>query len=96
MEAPYPDLIRPYIVRQVSKSKAYCMCGRTKNAPFCDDSHLATNVQPRVIEVEAPRTMAICSCWRSQNRPFCDGTHGRLVVDKPGQVYGGRERDGDG
>ena len=82
MEVPYPDLIQPYIVKQISKSKAYCMCGRTKDAPFCDGSHLTTNLQPRVIEVDSPTTMAICSCWKSQTRPFCDGTHGRLVVEK--------------
>ena len=88
MEPPYPDLKEPYIVKQVSKSKAYCMCSRSKNLPFCDDSHLATNIQPKVLEFDSPTTIAICSCWKSQNRPYCDGTHGRLVVDKPGQGYG--------
>lgn len=82
MRLAYENLIQPYIVKQVSKSKAYCMCGRTKNAPFCDGSHVVTGITPHVIELESPSTMAICRCWKSKNRPFCDGMHGKLVVEK--------------
>lgn len=82
MSFAYKDFINPYVVKQVSKSKAYCMCGRTRNPPFCDGSHVATSIVPRVIEVESPRTMAICSCWKSKNRPYCDGTHGRIIMEK--------------
>jgi CDGSH-type Zn-finger protein len=83
MALAYEDLQQPYIVKQVTKEVAYCMCGRTKNPPFCDDSHVVTSILPHVIEVEAPTTMAICSCWKSKTRPFCDGTHGKLVTEKP-------------
>ena len=89
MKPAYDDLKQPYYVKQVSKNVAYCMCGRTKNAPFCDGSHAVTSITPRVIEVDAPTTMAICSCWKSKTRPFCDGTHGRLVVEKPRTERGG-------
>ncbi len=81
MRVAYKDLIQPYFVRQVSKSRAYCMCGRTKNPPFWDQSHTATSIKPRVLEVESPTTMAICSCWKSKTRPYCDGTHGRIIME---------------
>ena len=90
MSLAYKDLKQPFIIKQVSKSKAYCMCGRSKNLPFCDDSHLVTNIQPRVLEFDSPRTIAICSCWKSQNHPFCDGTHGKLVVESAGTGRGNR------
>ena len=82
MGLAYDDLIEPVIVRQESRSRFYCMCGRTRNFPFCDGSHKVTSITPREITVDEPRTMAICACWRSKTRPYCDGTHGKLVADK--------------
>jgi CDGSH-type Zn-finger protein len=78
----YDDLIEPTIVRQVSKSVAYCRCTRTKNPPFCDGSHVVTNITPHILEFDEPTTIAICRCWRSKDHPYCDGTHGRLVKPK--------------
>jgi hypothetical protein len=37
MALSYEDLIEPAIVKQVSKTVAYCRCTRTKTPPFCDD-----------------------------------------------------------
>jgi CDGSH-type Zn-finger protein len=82
MPLSYDDLIEPTIVRQVSKSVAYCRCTRTKNPPFCDGSHEATNITPHIVEINEPTTIAICRCWRSKDHPYCDGTHGRLVKPK--------------
>ena len=82
MPLSYDDLIEPAIVRQVSKSVAYCRCTRSKNLPFCDGSHAVTNIQPFVLELEQPETIAICRCWKSKDHPYCDGTHGRLVKPK--------------
>ena len=42
MTLSYEDLIEPTIVKQVSRTVAYCRCTRTKNPPFCDGSHAAT------------------------------------------------------
>jgi CDGSH-type Zn-finger protein len=78
----YDDLIEPTIVRQVSKSVAYCRCTRTKNPPFCDGSHVVTTITPHILEFDEPTTIAICRCWRSKDHPYCDGTHGRLVKPK--------------
>ena len=82
MPLSYDDLVEPTIVKQVSKSVAYCRCTRSKNLPFCDGSHEATTIQPFILELEQPETVAVCRCWRSKEHPFCDGTHGRLVKPK--------------
>jgi len=55
--------------------KAFCLCGLSKTGPFCDGSHVATEVKPRVIAFEADQTLFICGCRQSAKRPFCDGTH---------------------
>ena len=39
MPLSYEDLIEPTIVKQESRSVAYCRCTRSKNLPFCDGSH---------------------------------------------------------
>jgi CDGSH-type Zn-finger protein len=90
MPLSYDDLIEPTIVRQVSKSVAYCRCTRSKNLPFCDGSHAVTNIQPFIIELAQPETIAICRCWKSKDHPYCDGTHGRLVKPKerPPRTHG--------
>jgi CDGSH-type Zn-finger protein len=82
MALSYEDLVEPAIVKQISKSVAYCRCTRTKNPPFCDGSHAATNIKPHILEFAEPTTIAICRCWRSKDHPYCDGTHGRLVKPK--------------
>ncbi len=86
----YEDLVEPTIVRQESKSVAYCRCTRSKNLPFCDGSHASTNIQPAVLEFARPETIAICRCWKSKDHPYCDGTHGRLVKPKerPPRAHG--------
>lgn len=59
-------------------TKAFCMCGLSKNAPFCDGSHSSTDITPKVITFEENKTVFACGCKQSANRPFCDGTHTRL------------------
>jgi CDGSH-type Zn-finger protein len=83
MPLSYEDLIAPTIVRQVSKSVAYCRCTRSKNLPFCDGSHAVTSIRPHILEFDEPTTIAICRCWKSKDHPYCDGTHGRLVPRAP-------------
>jgi len=82
MGLSYEDLIAPTIVKQVSKSVAYCRCTRSRNLPFCDGSHAVTSIKPHILELSEPTTIAICRCWKSKDHPYCDGTHGRLVKPK--------------
>ncbi|HXK30044.1 MAG TPA: CDGSH iron-sulfur domain-containing protein, partial [Candidatus Binatia bacterium] len=52
MPLSYEDLIAPTIVKQVSKSVAYCRCTRSKNLPFCDGSHAVTSIRPHILEFD--------------------------------------------
>lgn len=52
-----------------------CACGKTSNAPFCDGSHVGTDISPKIIDLEAETKIAWCMCRESGNMPMCDGTH---------------------
>lgn len=57
---------------------AFCMCGQSKNAPFCDGSHKGTEHVPKVVKFEEDKTIYACGCTQSSKRPYCDGTHKKL------------------
>ena len=78
MALSYDDLIEPTIVKQVSKSVAYCKCTRTKNPPFCDGSHTGTDFAPLEIHLNERKRLAFCGCKHTKSPPYCDGTHSTL------------------
>jgi len=53
----------------------YCMCGETKNVPFCDGAHKGTDILPQEFKVETHGTTVLCTCGLTQNPPRCDGNH---------------------
>ncbi|MBT5186952.1 MAG: glutamate synthase [Kordiimonadaceae bacterium] len=63
-------------------TKAFCMCGLSKNGPFCDGSHASTDIKPNVVSYEEDKTLFVCGCQQSGNKPFCDGTHTK-IKDEP-------------
>ena len=67
---------KPFVV-EVKKgdTKAYCMCGLSKNPPFCDGAHQGTSHTPKVVSYDHDETVYVCGCLRSKNLPFCDGSH---------------------
>ncbi|WP_298775311.1 glutamate synthase-related protein [uncultured Shewanella sp.] len=74
------------IVVKEGDTKAFCMCGMSKNGPFCDGSHKGTETTPAVITFEENKTIYACGCKQSANRPFCDGSHKNLSEVKRGQM----------
>ena len=56
---------------------AFCACGETENAPYCDGSHSrkGTGKAPCVTDIDEEKKYAVCQCGRSGNAPFCDGSH---------------------
>ncbi|NOR73357.1 MAG: CDGSH iron-sulfur domain-containing protein [Mariprofundaceae bacterium] len=69
----------PFAVEvKAGETRAFCMCGLSKNGPFCDGSHVTTDKTPEVVTFEKDQTIHACGCQQSSNRPFCDGTHQTL------------------
>ncbi len=58
--------------------KAFCMCGLSDNAPFCDGAHVTTDKKPHVEKFTEDKTIYICGCRESSKSPYCDGTHKTL------------------
>lgn len=66
----------PYMMKvKAGESKAFCMCGLSANAPFCDGSHSTTDIRPDVVKFDEDKRLFICGCKKSGNRPYCDGSH---------------------
>lgn len=63
---------------EAGKDYAWCACGLSKNQPFCDGSHVATDLQPLMFKVEKSGDYYLCQCKQSGNKPYCDGTHQKL------------------
>jgi len=65
----------------------FCMCGKSKNQPFCDGSHAGTEFTPKAFTSEEDGEAYLCQCKHSANLPFCDGTHKQfdeVQIGKPG------------
>ena len=63
---------------KAGETKAFCMCGLSKNGPFCDGSHVSTDKTPEVITFDEDKTIYACGCQQSKKRPYCDGSHKNL------------------
>lgn len=78
MHDPVPGLRAPVAcLLAAGERRAWCACGRSASAPFCDGSHAGTTTRP--FQYVAPRTAWVwfCGCGRSADPPFCDGSHRR-------------------
>lgn len=79
MSTPAIAQRKPCLV-EVEGGKTYfwCACGLSKNQPFCDGSHKATNLQPFKWVADETGEKLLCACKQTAGRPFCDGSHNRL------------------
>jgi len=78
MSEPLTPQNKPY-ASQVETGKTYywCACGRSRNQPLCDGSHLGTDFQPVEFTAEKTETVYLCGCKKTGNAPFCDGSHNK-------------------
>lgn len=53
----------------------WCSCGKSKNQPFCDGSHMGGDFNPIPFEVSEKKDVWLCQCKHSAAAPFCDGKH---------------------
>jgi len=56
----------------------WCVCGRSRDQPFCDGSHKGTDFRPLRFEVDEKKRVALCQCKFTGQSPFCDGSHKHL------------------
>jgi len=79
----------PYATK-VEKGKTYywCTCGKSKNQPFCDGSHVeygkevGVEFAPMAWTAEEDGEKHFCGCKKTNSAPFCDGSHTKLEEKK--------------
>lgn len=71
----------------LSKGQEYhfCTCGRSKNQPYCDGSHVDTSFTPKAMVADEDGDAYLCACKHTGNAPFCDGTHKQFNADEIGK-----------
>lgn len=73
---------QPFAIEvNAGETKAFCMCGLSKNGPYCDGSHKTTSITPKVVTFDESKTIYACGCQASKNRPYCDGSHKNIKVE---------------
>ncbi len=68
----------PVVVDLEAGTYAWCACGRSQTQPFCDGSHVGTDISPKTFELTEPKRVALCLCKHAGKAPFCDGSHRNL------------------
>lgn len=69
----------PYSVYLESGKKyLWCVCGLSRNQPFCDNTHVGTEFKPLLFTAKETNIKYLCGCKQTKNPPFCDRTHMRL------------------
>ena len=85
MTQPIIAAIKPAKVSLTQGEKYYfCMCGQSKNQPFCDGSHKGSDFRPKQFVANETGEAWLCQCKQSANKPYCDGSHKQFSVQQVG------------
>lgn len=69
----------PYkVTLEEGKKYHWCTCGKSKNQPFCDGSHVGSEFVPLAFTAEKSGDAYLCGCKHTKTPPYCDGTHTEL------------------
>ena len=63
----------------------YCVCGMSKDNPFCNGSHHGTGKKPILFEVKKKRKMSYCTCKMTKTPPYCDMSHEQMDMPSVGK-----------
>ena len=76
MTSPVRASNSPFAVT-VEKGKDYlwCACGRSKNQPFCDGSHIGSEFAPVTYTASESKEVYFCGCKGTATKPLCDYSH---------------------
>lgn len=86
----------PYVVDvEAGKEYLWCQCGLSGMQPWCDGSHVGTNLEPIRFTAPISSEFYMCGCKQSDNKPYCFGNcrghHRDLPARQPtGGADGGR------
>ena len=78
MSDPVVTQTHPFTMELEAGTYFWCSCGRSKDQPFCDGSHVGTDHVPVEFKLEKRDTVWLCGCRHSKSLPFCDGAHKAL------------------
>jgi CDGSH-type Zn-finger protein len=78
MEKPRIAAKQPAVLQLDPGTYYWCLCGRSRDQPFCDGSHQGTGFEPVEFILNEKKEVALCQCKQTKTRPFCDGTHSTL------------------
>ncbi len=60
----------------------FCTCGKSKDQPFCDGSHVGSSYKPKLFVADKQGDAYLCACKHTGNTPFCDGTHQQFTDEQ--------------